>query len=79
MKSEKVLPYVIESKLPWHVVRNVSFIVDSDSLKNRKDFGTDAWRWEANTISSSDNSEEATYVADVISEYRIVKRYYRQV
>ena len=30
------------------------------------------------TISSSDISEEVTYhFADVISEYRIVKRYYR--
>ena len=78
MKSEKVLPYVIKSKLPWHFVR---FIVDSYSLKNRQDIGIDAWRWEAYktlTISSSDISEEVTYhVADVISEYRIVKRYYR--
>ena len=39
MKSENVLPYVIESKLPWHVLRNVSFIVDSDSLKNQQDIG----------------------------------------
>ena len=81
MKSEKVLPYVTENKLSWHVVRNVSFIVDSDSLKNRQDIGTDAWRWEAYkilTISSSDISEEATYhVADVISEFRTVKIYYR--
>ena len=31
-----------------------------------------------NTISSNDISEEATYhVADVISEYGIIKRYYR--
>ena len=31
-----------------------------------------------NTISSSDISEEATYhVGDVISEYRIVKKYYK--
>ena len=81
MKSEKVLPYVIESKLPWHVVRNISFVVDSDSLKNRQDIGIDAWRCEAYktlTVSSSDISEEATYhAADVISEYRIVKRYYK--
>ena len=76
MKSEKV-----ESKLPWHVVRNISFIVDSDSLKNRQDIGIDAWRWEAYKrlpISSSGISDEVTYhVPDVISEYRIVKRYYR--
>ena len=58
-----------------------SFIVDSDSLKNRQDIGIDAWRWKAYktlTIFSSNISEKVTYhVADVISEYRIAKRYYR--
>ena len=43
IKSEKVLPYAIESKLPWHVLRNVSFIVDSDSLESRQVIGIDAW------------------------------------
>ena len=47
IKSEKVLPYVIENKLPWHVLRNVSFIVDSDSLKSLQDVGIDAWWFEA--------------------------------
>ena len=71
----------MKSKLPWHAVRYISFTVDSDSLTNRQDFGIDEWRWEAFktlTLSTSDISQEASYqVTNVISEYRIVKRYYR--
>ena len=30
-----VKPYIIESKLPSHVIGTAAFVIDSDSLKNR--------------------------------------------
>ena len=74
-----VKPYVIKSKVPWHVIGTVALVIDSDSIKNRLDIGIDAWRWEVyktKTSSIADISEEASYsVCDRAEEHRIVKRY----
>ena len=76
-----VKPYVIKSKLPWHVIGTVAFVIDSDSLKNRLDIGIDAWRWEvckSQTSSTANISEEARYsVCDRLEGHRIVKLYYK--
>ena len=81
INGSSVKPYVIKSKLPWHVIGTVAFVIDSDSLKNRLDIGIDAWRWEVyktQTSSTADISEEARYsVCDRLEEHRIVKRYYK--
>ena len=77
-----VKPDDIKSKLPWHVIGTVAFVIDSDSLKNRLDIGIDTWRWEVyktQTSSTADISEEASYsVCDRFEEHRIVKRYYKR-
>ena len=76
INGSSVKPYDIKSKLPWHVIGTVAFVIDSDSLKNRLDIGIDAWRWEVS--STADISEEVSYsVCDRFEEHRIVKRYYK--
>ena len=81
INGSSVKPYVIISKLPWHVIGTVAFVIDSDSLKNRLGIGIDVWRWEVyktQTSSTADISEEARYsVCDRLEEHRIVKRYYK--
>ena len=76
-----VKPYVIKSKVPWHVIGTVAFVIDSDSLKNHLDIGVDAWRWEVyktQTLSTVDISKETSYtVCDRLEEHRIVKRSYK--
>ena len=57
-------PYIIKSKLRWHVIGTVAFFINSNSLKNRLDIGIDAWRWEVyktQTSFTADISEEASY------------------
>ena len=64
INGSSVKPYAIKSKLPWHVIGTVAFVIDSDSLKNRLDIGIDAWWWEVyktQTSSTADISEEARY------------------
>ena len=76
-----VKPYVIKSKVPWHVIGTVAFVIDSASLKNRLDIGIDAWRWgiyKTQTSSTADISEQPSYsVCGRVEEHRIVKRYYK--
>ena len=81
INGSSVKSYVIISNLPWHVTGTVAFVIDSVSLKNRLDIGTDAWRWEVyktQTSSTADISKEASYsVCDRLDELRIVKGYYK--
>ena len=74
-----VKPYVIKSKVPWHVIGTVAFAIDGDSLKNRLYIGIDAWSWKVyKTQTSSDISEQPSYsVCDRVEEHRILKRYYK--
>ena len=75
INGSSVKPCVIKSKLPWHVIGTVAFVIDSDSLKNGLDIGIDAWRWEVHKTQTSytaDISEEARYsVCDRLEEHRI--------
>ena len=76
-----VKPYVIKSKVPWHVIGTVALVIDSDSIKNRLDIGIDAWRWEVyktQTSSTANISERPSYsVCGRVEEHRIAKRYYK--
>ena len=42
INGSSVKPYVIKSKLPWHVIGTVAFVIDSNSLKKSLDIGIDA-------------------------------------
>ena len=79
INGSSVKPYIIKSKLPWHVIGTLAFVIDSDTLKSSLDISINVWRWEVyKTLTSSDISEEASYsVCDRVEEYRIVKRYYK--
>ena len=76
-----IKPNVIKSKLPWHVIGTVAFVIDSDSLENRLDNGTDAWRrdvYKPQTPSTAKISQEARYsLCDRLEERQIAKPYYK--
>ena len=64
INGSSVKPYIIKSKLRWHVIGTVAFVINSNSLKNRLDIGINARRWEVyktQTSSTADISEEASY------------------
>ena len=81
INGSSVEPYVIKSKLRWHVVVTVASAIDSDSLKNRLKIGINGWRcevYQTQTSSTADISEEARYsVCGKLKERQIVKRYYK--
>ena len=76
-----IKPNVIKSKLPWHVIGTVAFVIDSESLENRLDNGTDAWRREVykpQTPSPAKISQEARYsLCDRFEERQVAKPYYK--
>ena len=42
INGSSVKPYIIKSKLPWHVIGTVAFVIDSDTLKSSLDISIDA-------------------------------------
>ena len=80
INGSSVKPYVIESKLPWHVIGTVA-LIDSDSLKNRLDICIDAWRWgeyKTQTSSTADISNKDRYsVCDRLEKHQIIKSYHK--
>ena len=80
INGSSVKPYVIESKLPWHVIGTVA-LIDRDSLKNRLDICIDAWRWgeyKTQTSSTANISNKARYsVCDRLGKHQMTKSYHK--
>ena len=79
MNRKDIAKYVLRC-LPWHITGTISFIVDSNGLKDRNDIGTDAWRWSCTstkTYSTDDLDCETKYKEmNDGTQHRVIKRYY---
>ena len=46
LNGSLVIPYVYKSKLPWHVISTIVFVIGGDSLKSHLNISIDAWKCE---------------------------------
>ena len=44
LNGSLVIPYVYKSKLPWHVISTIVFVIGGDSLKSHLNISIDAWK-----------------------------------
>ena len=70
-----------ETELPWHIVGDSMFIVDSRKVSSNNDIGTDAFRWDLIStyyvsILDFNDKQSVRPKNDVLQSHRLVKRYY---
>ena len=52
-----IKPYVLKSKLPWHVIGAVELVIDSESLRSHLNINIDAKRWEVYKTQTSSTAK----------------------
>ena len=50
LRSGDLDDHKIKSKVPWHVINNANFLIDLESVDNKLDCSTDAWRCSISKI-----------------------------
>ena len=72
--------HTITSEIPWHVINNANFLIDLESLDDKSDYSTDAWRWnliKTYVVTSPSLENIPTRKYNNIDHFRAVKRNYK--
>ena len=80
LQNKSISNFTVKTKIPYHVTKSATFVVDISTFENKNDITVDCWRWDLNKTYVSSTPSIEGYIVTVkgndIESYSIVKRKY---